>query len=321
MNAPMRWLAPPSNSIAKMTDRPGIWSDIKTGNWVDHYLPPYARPYARLMRLDRSIGTWLLLLPCWWSVTLAGAGFPNLWFMFLFALGAVVMRGAGCVVNDIYDRKLDAQVERTSIRPLASGEIKLWQALIFLKILLLIGFGVLLLFNKVTIITGILSLLLIFTYPLMKRITWWPQLFLGFTFNWGALVGWTAVTGGLAPATILLYIAGIFWTLGYDTIYAHQDKQDDVLVGIKSTARLFGDNSRPWIAGFYTLAFFFLVLAGFAAGEGQGFYTVLAIAAGYMVFQLALWRMDDPENCLQRFRSNRDIGLIIWAALLIGKFI
>jgi 4-hydroxybenzoate polyprenyltransferase len=304
-----------------MSAPPGIWSDIKSGNWIDRYLPAYAKPYAKLMRLDRPIGTWLLLLPCWWSVALASDGFPNLWLLFHFALGAIVMRGAGCVVNDIYDRKLDAQVERTSIRPLASGEIKLWQAIVFLKVLLVIGFCILLLFNRATIITGILSLLWVFSYPLMKRITWWPQLFLGFTFNWGALMGWTAVTGGLRPAAILLYIAGIFWTLGYDTIYAHQDAQDDALAGIKSTARLFGANSMTWVSVFYALAGLFLVFTGFASGEGSGFFLILALTSGYTSFQLTRWRMDDPENCLQRFRNNRDIGLMIWVAMLAGKFI
>jgi 4-hydroxybenzoate polyprenyltransferase len=304
-----------------MAEFSGIWSDIKSGTWVDRRLPPYVRPYARLMRLDRPIGTWLLLLPCWWSVTLADDGFPNLWLMLLFAVGAIVMRGAGCIVNDIYDRKLDAQVERTSIRPLASGEIKLWQAIIFLKVLLVIGLGILMMFNHATVVTGLLSLLLVFSYPLMKRITWWPQLFLGFTFNWGALMGFTAVTGGLHAASILLYIAGIFWTLGYDTIYAHQDAEDDEVVGIKSTARLFGTASMKWVSGFYALAFFFLMLAGYASDEGGGFFLGLVIAACYTIFQLMIWRMDDPENCLQRFRSNRDIGLIIWAAMLIGKFV
>lgn len=278
-------------------------------------------PYLHLVRLDRPIGTWLLLLPCWWGVALAGSGIPNLWLMLLFAVGAVVMRGAGCIVNDIYDRSLDAQVGRTRARPLATGEIKLWQALLFLAALMVVGLGILLLFNRATIITGALSLPLIFAYPLMKRITWWPQLFLGFTFNWGALMGWSAVTGGIGFAAILLYIAGIFWTLGYDTIYAHQDKDDDERIGIKSTARLFGDRSRLWVTLFYGLAIVFLALAGWAVGIGVGFYWLLIAAAIFAAAQLALWRMGDPENCLRRFQRNREFGLIVLAAIIAGKFL
>ncbi len=223
------------------------YTDIKTDTWLDRTLPPALMPYAQLMRLDRPIGTWLLLIPCWWGVTLACPKIPNIWFMVLFALGAVVMRGAGCVVNDIYDRNLDKQVERTRTRPLASGEVQLWQALVFLVLLLVIGFGILLLFNHFTMGLGVSSLLLVFTYPAMKRISWWPQLFLGFTFNWGALMGWSAVTNNLSISVILLYIAGVFWTLGYDTIYAYQDRNDDERVGVKSTARFLGDSPMPMV--------------------------------------------------------------------------
>jgi 4-hydroxybenzoate polyprenyltransferase len=245
------------------------------------------------MRLDKPIGTWLLLLPCWWGVALSSSLLPNLWLMFLFAVGAIVMRGAGCVINDIYDRKLDRLVERTRVRPLASGELALWRAVLFLGVLLAVGLGVLLLFNRATIIVGILSLLLVFTYPLMKRVTWWPQLFLGFTFNWGVLLGGCAVTGMIGLPVILAYIAGIFWTLGYDTIYAHQDKRDDADAGIKSTALLFGDESLRWVAFFYALALVFLALAGWS----------------------------DPENCLCRFKANRDFGLIVFAAIILGKML
>ncbi len=284
-------------------------------------LPAFAEPYARLMRLDRPIGTWLLLLPCWWSVALASPKIPDMGLMFLFGIGAVVMRGAGCVVNDIYDRKLDAQVERTRDRPLASGAIKLWQAVVFLKVLLLVGLGVLMLFNHFTIGMGLSSLLLVFAYPAMKRITWWPQLFLGFTFNWGALMGWSAVTGFIGLPTIPLYIAGVFWTLGYDTIYAYQDIADDERAGVKSTARLFGDNALPWVALFYALAIIWLAIAGLAAGLGKGFYDVLLGAAVFAAVQLTLWRVKDRENCLKRFNANRDFGLIVLAAIILGKFL
>ena len=276
-------------------------------------------PYLRLMRLDKPIGTWLLLLPCWWGVALAAPVVPNLWLMFLFAVGAVVMRGAGCVINDIYDRKLDRLVERTRTRPLASGELKLWQALLFLALLLLIGLGVLLLFNRATIIVGILSLLLVFTYPLMKRVTWWPQLFLGFTFNWGVLMGGCAVTGTIGFSHILVYIAGVFWTLGYDTIYAHQDKDDDVGAGIKSTALLFGDQSPRWIALFYALALMFLAIAGWVEGLGAVYRWGLLTAACFAAVQLILWKPSVAENCLRRFKANRDFGLIVLAALILGK--
>jgi 4-hydroxybenzoate polyprenyltransferase len=304
-----------------MSPPPESLSNINPTAWLLRHLPIPLRPYARLMRLDKPIGTWLLLIPCWWSVALAQPGVTGLWPAFLFALGAVVMRGAGCVVNDIYDRKLDAEVVRTAARPLASGEIKLWQAVVFIIVLLLIGFGILLLFNRFTVITGITSLALVFTYPLMKRITWWPQLFLGLTFNWGALLGWAAVEGSLGLPAILLYAAGVFWTLGYDTIYAHQDKRDDARIGIKSTALLFDERSRPWVALFYALALFLLGLAGRTTGLGHGFYALLIIAAGFAAVELAKWRMDDPDNCLRRFRHNRDIGLIILAGIILGQFL
>lgn len=302
-----------------MPNPTALWTDIKTGNWIDRYLPVFTRTYARLMRVDRPIGTWLLLLPCWWGVALASPHLPDLWLMILFAIGALVMRGAGCVVNDIYDRRLDAMVERTRTRPLASGQIKLWQAVFFLGILLCLGLLVLLLFNGFTVAVGIASLLLVFAYPAMKRITWWPQLFLGFTFNWGALMGWSAVTGGLNTASLLIYAAGVFWTLGYDTIYAHQDKRDDELIGIKSTARLFADNSRPWVTLFYALCLGFLALAGLVVGLGQAFYIALLIAGGFIAIQLAVWNMNSPEDCLLRFHTNRDFGLIILAGIIFGK--
>jgi 4-hydroxybenzoate polyprenyltransferase len=284
-------------------------------------LPEPARPYARLMRLDRPIGTWLLLLPCWWGVAFASPLFPNPGWVLLFGIGAIVMRGAGCVVNDIYDRELDRRVERTQGRPLASGEIALWQAVVFLGVLLGFGLGILLLFNRATIIVGALSLLLIFTYPLMKRVTWWPQLFLGFTFNWGVLMGGCAVLGHIGLTNFIAYIAGIFWTLGYDTIYAHQDMRDDAGVGIKSTALLFGDRSRVWVAGFYASAIIVLALAGWSDGLGPAYKWGLIAASCFAAVQLMLWRPEDPANCLRRFKSNRDFGLIVLAAIVLGKIL
>lgn len=289
------------------------------------FLDPSSRmnPYLRLMRLDKPTGTWLLLIPCWWGVALSAHYFPNIWYMFIFAAGAVVMRGAGCVVNDIYDRNLDGRVERTRTRPLASGEVNLPQALAFLALLMFIGLCLLLLFNRPTIVLGVISLIFVFTYPLMKRITWWPQLFLGLTFNWGVLMGGMATTEALDLPHILAYVAGIFWTLGYDTIYAHQDTHDDVLVGIKSTALLFGEKSRLWVSLFYVLTLALLALAGWAAGDGmgQGYFWGLLVAAIFAAIQLVLWRPDDPENCWKRFKSNRDFGLIVLAAMVVGKMI
>ena len=302
-----------------MTDLTPFTDIPQTG--IVAMLPEPARPYARLMRLDRPIGTWLLLLPCWWGIALSSRVLPNLGLMILFGVGAVVMRGAGCVVNDIYDRKLDQQVERTSLRPLACGEVALWQALLLLVVLLALGLGILMLLNRPTIIVGALSLLLVFTYPLMKRVTWWPQLFLGFTFNWGVLMGGCAVAGLIGFPNILAYIAGIFWTLGYDTIYAHQDMRDDAEVGIKSTALLFGDTSPRWVVLFYALALLFLALAGWAAGLSAAYQWGLLAAACFAAVQLVLWKSQDPENCLRRFKSNRDFGLIVLAAIVLGKIL
>ena len=298
-----------------------VHSDIRAGDWIDRYMPKRVRPYARLMRLDRPIGTWLLLWPCWWGLALASDGFPSLPLLFLFALGALVMRGAGCAINDLYDRDIDKRVERTRTRPLASGELSPFQALLFIFVLLLIGLAILLCLNRFTFILGCCSLILVATYPLAKRVTWWPQFVLGLAFNWGALMGGSAVTGGLSLPLSFLYIGGIFWTLGYDTIYAHQDKRDDELVGVKSLARYLGDESRPWIAGFTAAALFFMGLAGYAGGLSPAFYWGMCIAALHAVWHLVRWRMEDPASCLAVFRSNRDFGLIVFLALLAGKIL
>jgi 4-hydroxybenzoate polyprenyltransferase len=296
------------------------FTDISSDSWIERYLPARVRPYALLMRLDRPIGTWLLLLPCWWGVALASEKLPNVWYMFLFALGAVVMRGAGCVINDIYDRNLDRQVERTQSRPLASGEIALWQAIVFLVVLLLIGLGILSLFNTFTMGLGVAILPLVFLYPLAKRVTWWPQLVLGLAFNWGALMGWSAVRGSIGVTAVLAYAAGVMWTLAYDTIYAHQDKEDDARIGVKSLALKFNDRPRKWVAIFYMATLFLLAIMGEVNDLHTNFYVILIFASGYILWQVLGWNPDNPKNCLRRFRRNRDLGLIVLAAIIVGKF-
>ncbi|MGQ9371050.1 4-hydroxybenzoate octaprenyltransferase [Azospirillum sp. A39] len=298
--------------------QPGF-TDIRSGDWIDRYAPTAARPYLRLARLDRPIGTWLLLFPCWWSTALASSGLPDWRLLALFAVGAVVMRGAGCTVNDILDRDIDGRVERTRGRPIPSGAVSVRQALAFLVLQLLIGLAVLVQFNAATVALGVLSLVLVFTYPLMKRITWWPQAFLGLTFNWGALVGWTAVRGELDWPALALYAAGIAWTLGYDTIYAHQDKEDDARIGVKSTALRLGDASKMWIYGFYTLTFAGLILAARLAGLGPWGQPLLALAGLHLAWQLATWIPDDQEDCLAKFRSNRWFGWLVLAAFVAGR--
>jgi 4-hydroxybenzoate polyprenyltransferase len=285
--------------------------------WIEH-LPERLRPYAVLARWDRPIGTWLLLWPCWWALALA-PGRPDWWLVPLFGIGAVAMRGAGCVVNDLTDRELDAQVARTRDRPLASGRLGVPQALAFLALQLLVGALVLLAFNGVAVALALASLPLIVIYPLMKRITWWPQAFLGVTFNWGALVGWAAATGELATPALLLYAAGFFWTLGYDTIYAHQDKADDALIGIRSTARRLGAATPRWLWGFYAVTLGLLAAAGWSAGLGFGFYALLLAVAGHFAWQIRTLDLDDPRSCLRRFRSNRELGLLVFLAIVAGK--
>jgi 4-hydroxybenzoate polyprenyltransferase len=275
------------------------------------------------MRLDRPIGTWLLLFPCWWSLAMApraaGYGWGDLYLAFLFAVGALVMRGAGCTVNDLWDRDIDAKVARTRTRPIASGAISVPRALAFLAVQLAIGLAVLVQFNWTTIWLGALSLLLVIPYPLMKRITWWPQAFLGLTFNWGALVGWTAATGEIAWPPAVLYAAAVCWTIGYDTIYAHQDKDDDVKIGVKSTALLFGRHSRAWIAGFYGAALAGMTAAGAAAGLHWIYLVGLTPAALHLARQVARWAPDDHADCLARFRSNRWFGALVLLAFLAGR--
>lgn len=275
----------------------------------------------RLARLDRPIGTWLLLLPCWWSMALATASgplpaWPNPWYLLLFAVGASVMRGAGCTWNDITDREFDAQVARTATRPIPSGEVSVRGAMIFLMLQMLLGLAVLVSFNPFAIAVGAASLLLIFPYPFMKRATWWPQAWLGLTFNWGALVGWAAVAGSLSPAPLLMYAAGFFWTLGYDTIYAHQDKEDDALIGVKSSARRLGGRTRPFLFLFYGVTVILLTASGWAAGMAWPFYVGLAAAALQLTWQAAEVDIDSPQDCLAKFKSNKWFGLILLAGII-----
>ena len=296
-------------------------SDIARGNWVDRYTPAPFRPWMRLARLDRPIGTWLLLLPCWWSMALAtSAGpepaWPSLLYILLFGVGAVVMRGAGCTWNDITDRDYDAKVARTATRPIPSGEVTVRGAFIFLAAQMAVGLAVLVSFNPFAIAVGVASLLLVFPYPFMKRITWWPQAWLGLTFNWGALVGWAAVAENLSAAPLLMYAAGFFWTLGYDTIYAHQDKEDDALIGVKSSALKLGRRTKPWLAGFYGATLALLLAAGLGAGLGWPYLLGLLGVAGHFAWQIATLEIDDPANCLKRFRSNRFVGWILLAGIV-----
>lgn len=297
--------------------------DIPQDSWVDRLLPQRLRPYARLARLDRPIGTWLLLFPCWWGIALAPPGEGTLRYVViaaLFAVGAVVMRGAGCTYNDLVDRDIDAKVARTRTRPLASGAVTPRRAVMFLILQLAIGLGVLLALGSATLMWGIASLVLVIIYPWMKRITWWPQLFLGLAFNWGALMGYIAVTGRFDVACLWLYIAGIAWTLGYDTIYAHQDKEDDALIGVKSTARLFADNSRKWIGLFYAATIIFLMTAGWAAGLTYAVLPFLFIAAGHLAWQALTVDFSSPRDCLTKFRSNRFVGWLVLMGFIAGHF-
>src|SRR5690242_6814980 len=283
-------------------------TDIRSGDWAERFAPPALVPYIRLARLDRPIGTWLLLFPGWWALARAAPGWPDRRLMALFGVGTIVMRGAGCTLNDIIDRDFDARVERTRTRPLPSGAVSLRQAVAFLALQLALGAAVLLSLDRLAIALGIAVLLLIGTYPLMKRVTYWPQFFLGLNFNWGALMGWAAATGGLALPALLLYGGGIAWTLGYDTIYAHQDKEDDVLIGVKSTALKFGSASAWWIGGFFVLALLFIEASLWLAHAHLLAHMVVAAAALHAAWQISRLDIDDPQRCLQLFRSNREFG-------------
>ncbi len=303
-------------------------SDMPARHWTDRLIPERAKPYGRLARLDRPIGTWLLYIPCLWGVALASTDLagPNLaehmWIaacFVLFGVGALVMRGAGCTFNDIVDRDFDIQVARTRVRPIASGAITVPRAVAFLIAQMLVGLAILLVFNGFTIALGVASLALIFTYPFMKRITHWPQAFLGLTFNWGVLMGFAAISGTLTPAALVLYGASFCWTLGYDTIYAHQDKEDDALVGVKSLALHLGARTRPWLFAFYIAAIALMAVAGHLAGLHWLYYLGLAGALAQLMWQAKWIDIDDPDDCLAKFKSNRTFGFILLASLAAGQ--
>ena len=284
--------------------------------WVGR-LPPRLRDFGMLARWDRPIGTWLLLLPCWWGQALA-PGLPDLRLAFLFAIGAIAMRGAGCTINDLFDREFDRKVARTANRPLAAGRLGVFEALAFAALQSFVGLVVLVQLPLPAILVGSASVPLIVVYPLMKRVTWWPQAVLGITFNWGVLVGYVAVTGKADLAMVLLYLAAVAWTLGYDTIYAHQDKEDDRLVGVRSTALLLGERTLPWLIGFYGTMVVLLAAAALVAGKGPGFWLLLPLVVWTLVRQLRGLDLDDPRDCIRRFRMNRATGLAVTAALVAG---
>ena len=309
-------------ALAQPADAP---SDAIDHSWVGH-APAAVQPYLRLMRLDRPIGTWLLYWPCVFGLVLGAAAderrfldWRDLYYVILFGVGAIVMRGAGCTLNDIIDRDIDASVARTRGRPIPSGAVSVRHAIALLIALCLIGLGVLIQLNWLTVGLGAASLILVAAYPFMKRITWWPQAWLGLTFNWGALVGFAAQTGRIDIGDGLLYAGLIFWTLGYDTIYAHQDKDDDALIGVKSTARLFAGASRRWIEGFYVIAFTLILAAGFTEHAGWPFAFVMLAAGWHLRRQVQRLNIDDPERCLAIFRSNRETGALIALAFVAAS--
>jgi 4-hydroxybenzoate polyprenyltransferase len=291
-----------------------------TGNWVDTHAPHWARPYLRLSRFDRPIGSWLLLMPCWWSAALACAMAHDVsrlpLTIVLFFIGAFVMRGAGCTWNDITDRDLDARVERTRSRPLPSGQVSARQALVFMVAQALIGLVVLLQFNRFAIATGIASLLIVAIYPFMKRVTWWPQVFLGLAFSWGALMGFAVIFGRLELTALVLYAGAICWVIGYDTIYAHQDSEDDALIGVKSTARLFGAHTSQALVLFYALAVMLIGVALASADVRWPAWLGLAAFAAHLAWQIKRLDISDPLLCKRVFHSNRDAGLLLFAGLL-----
>lgn len=297
----------------------GRVADAPASNWVDRFAPDAFKPWLRIMRADRPIGAWLLLWPCWWSVALssrADSDFPDIKLLVLFAIGAFAMRSAGCIYNDIIDRDIDARVARTQGRPLASGQISLGSAVVCAVALSLIGLTVLLQFNPFAIALGFGSVGIVLIYPFMKRVTFWPQAVLGLAFSWGALMGWAAYFESLDLAPIVLYAAAIAWTIGYDTIYAHQDKEDDLLMGLKSTALRFGSNTSSWLSLFYGVTIGGLAFCGWEIGAGIFFFLGLMVAAAHLAWQVVTLNVADPQNCLDRFRSNNLFGAIVFMAMI-----
>ena len=306
-------------SSADLDTTPPI-ADAQPANWVDRWAPASWRPYLRLGRFDRPIGSWLLLFPCWWAQTLAevdsGQPFPNSKYLALFAIGAVAMRAAGCAYNDYVDRDIDAKVQRTAGRPIPSGQVSSEAALAFVAVCALVGLAVLLNFNTFTIWLAVASMLLVVAYPFAKRVTNYPQLVLGLAFNWGALVGWAAVKGSLGWPAFVLYLGCVLWTIGYDTIYAHQDREDDALLGLGSTALHFGDNTVSFVGALYAAAAALWLLAGALAGAHLIYFLAVTLVFLQMSWQVATLDINDPANCLWRFRSNRDVGVAVFLGLV-----
>ena len=300
-----------------------VTADASASHWVYRFAPRAVQPYLKLARLDRPVGVWLLLWPCWWSSLMAagtvdGFGAIDARHLVLFAIGALAMRGAGCTYNDIVDNRIDAQVARTATRPIPAGEISVIKAWLFLVFQCLIGLGVLLQFNDFTVFLGLGSLLLVAAYPFMKRITWWPQLWLGLTFNWGALVGYAALIGRLDASAFALYAGAVGWTLGYDTIYAHQDREDDALIGVKSTARKLGHATKVWLLFFYGIFIMGLAAANWLASGGLFFYGVASIAALHLMWQVGKLDIDDGDSCLALFKSNIGLGGLVTLGFLLA---
>jgi 4-hydroxybenzoate polyprenyltransferase len=300
---------------------PSQVADAAADNWFDRVTPALLRPFGHLARFDRPTGAWLLLFPCWWGQTLGevslGRAYPNPTHLLLFLIGAFVMRGAGCAYNDFIDRDFDAEVERTRSRPIPSGQVTPLQALIFACMLSLVGLLVLLQFNRFTIGLSIASLLLVASYPFAKRVTNWAQLMLGFTFMWGALVGFAAATGGLGWPALLLYAGCIAWTVGYDTIYAHQDSRDDAVIGLRSTALRFGNDTGVWLSCLYAAALTLWCFSALAAGASWPVFAALFFVALQMVWQIATLDIKSPANCLERFKSNRIVGWLFFVGLVV----
>ncbi len=315
---PAIWPEAENKTAIRVTS--GAIPDAPRRNWVDRFAPKRLRPWLRLIRADRPIGAWLLLWPCWWSVALAARAdgdLPDIELLILFAIGAFAMRSAGCVYNDIIDRDIDAKVARTQARPLASGHISVRSAIIVTLALCLAGLAVLIQFNIFAISLGFASVGIVLIYPLMKRVTFWPQAFLGLAFSWGALMGWAATFGALDLAPIILYGAAVAWTIGYDTIYAHQDKEDDAIIGLKSTALRFGKSTPIWLSLFYGVTIGGLAFSGWMVGAGVWYFAGLVLAGAHLAWQVATLDIDDAQNCLFRFRSNHGFGALVFLAIVL----
>lgn len=299
----------------------GQVADAAPENWVDRYAPRSWRPYLRLGRFDRPIGTWLLLFPCWWSQTLAeldsGKMLPRLDYLVLFAIGALSMRAAGCAYNDFVDRDIDGKVQRTASRPIPSGQVSPAGALVFVVLMSLAGLAVLWQLNWFSIVLGASSLFIVALYPFAKRLTAYPQLVLGLAFNWGALVGWAAIKGSIELPAVVMYVGCVLWTVGYDTIYAHQDKDDDAQLGLGSTALKFGENTVSYVGALYGSAVVLWLLAGALAGAHLIYFFALTLVFLQMSWQVATLDTSDPGNCLRRFRSSRDVGIAVFAGLVL----